>query len=161
VEPGWEDQPVICVSWAGAEAFCRHYGLRLPTEAEWEYAAGGPSHTRYPWGDEYDKRMACGADNPGSGTPPTMKVKSFPPNPWGLCDMSGNVWEWVNDWYSLDYYAQSPASNPTGPPKADRNDKVFRGGCYQSPEGELTCRVRSGTGAHFLPGNVGFRVAGD
>jgi len=161
VEPGWEEQPVICVSWAGAEVFCKHYGLRLPTEAEWEYAAGGPDHTRYPWGDEYDKRMTCGADKHGKGIPATMTVKSFQPNPYGLYDVSGNVWEWVGDWYSLEYYAQSPASNPPGPPKGSTNDKVFRGGGYDSPERELTCTVRSGTGAHFLPGNVGFRVAGD
>jgi formylglycine-generating enzyme len=161
VEPGWEDQPVVCVSWAGAEAFCKYYKLRLPTESEWEYAGGGPTHTRYPWGDEFDKRMACGVDNHGTGVPATMPVKSFQPNPWELYDMSGNVWEWVGDWYSLEYYAQSPASNPPGPPKTDRNDKVFRGGGYDSPERELTCTVRSGTGAHFLPDGVGFRVAGD
>ncbi len=161
VEPGWEEQPVICVSWAGAEAFCKFYGLRLPTEAEWEYAAGGPNHTRYPWGDEFDKRMCCGADNRGKGIPATMAVKTFQPNPWGLYDVAGNVWEWVGDWYSLEYYAQSPASNPPGPPKTDRDDKVFRGGGADSPERELTCTVRSGVGAHFLPVNVGFRVAGD
>lgn len=160
VDAGWENFPVTCVSWEGADAFCRHYGLRLPTEAEWEFAAGGPEHHVYPWGDEFAGGMCCWSTNHGQGNPPTMSVKSFPSNGYGLFDMAGNIWECVNDWYDAEFYAKSPEKNPTGPDKKS-NDKVYRGGCFESDERELCCTVKGGSGAHFMNSYVGFRVAGD
>ncbi len=86
--------PVVYVTKAGAKAFCNYYGLRLPKEAEWEYAACGPEHTKYPWGDEFDGTKCCYRGNNGDGYPKTMPVKSFSENGFGLYDMAGNAAEW-------------------------------------------------------------------
>lgn len=120
------DHPVVHVSWLDAKAYCDWAGKKLPTEAQWEYASrGGRAGKTYPWGD---KRNPDGkwmqniwqgefpventADDGFRGTAP---VASFPPNGYGLYDMSGNVWEWVADYYRHDYYANSPRKNPPGP----------------------------------------------
>ncbi|MEA3459628.1 MAG: SUMF1/EgtB/PvdO family nonheme iron enzyme, partial [Chloroflexota bacterium] len=97
VEAGYEDHPVIKVSWYGAKAYCEHHGKRLPTEAEWEKAARGTDRGRYPWGDEFDARKLNSDCRIGDTTP----VGSFPEgaSPYGAYDMAGNVWEWVADWY--------------------------------------------------------------
>jgi formylglycine-generating enzyme required for sulfatase activity len=96
VDEGWVNHPVVNVSMAGAKAFCVYYGLRLPKEAEWEYAAGGPNHTKYPWGDEFDATKFCFKGNRGSGNPKTMPIKSFSENGYGLYDMAGNTAEWCS-----------------------------------------------------------------
>ncbi len=122
--------PVINVNWEQASALCQWRGGRLPSEAEWEKAArGGLEGKLYTWGDEppdcqranmWDKESACVGD--------TSQVGSYAPNGYGLFDMAGNVWEWVEDWYGASYYANSPASNPTGP--ASGNARVTRGGSW-------------------------------
>src|SRR5688572_16499329 len=111
VAKGEERFPVHNVTWAEASAYCGALGKRLPTEAEWEFAArAGLDRKRYPWGDENARDRA----HTGSPEGPTT-VGSFPANAYGLYDMSGNVWEWTNDWYERDYYSISPVSNPQGP----------------------------------------------
>lgn len=146
---GRENEPVVHISWYDAMAFCKWKGKRLPTEAEWEYASrGGKEGGIYPWGNEaVSTQMA----NYWQGDFPTnhvvedgferlAPVKSFPPNPLGLYDMAGNVWEWCADWYRHDYYQAAKTTrtvkNPLGP--TDSFDpmepsvpkKVVRGGSF-------------------------------
>lgn len=126
--------PVDSVTWEDAQAFLARLGAagggryRLPTEAEWEYAArSGGRRERYAGGDDVDRVAWYGENSGRTNRPAGTKA----PNGLGLHDMSGNVWEWVQDWYADDYYARSPRSNPTGP--AERAgptfDRVLRGGC--------------------------------
>ncbi len=126
-----QTQPVVGVDWNDAFAYCQWAGARLPTEAEWEYAARGPENRLYPWGDTFDAALVNGSGSIDGFDRPAP-VGSFPSGAsWvGAQDMAGNVWEWVNDWYAADYYAQSPSINPQGP--EDGNSKVLRGGSWNN-----------------------------
>ena len=121
---GWanDNMPILSGSWDDAQAYCRWAGGRLPTEAEWEYAArAGTEEARYGAIDEiawYDKNSA---DRP-------HEVGQKRANAWGLFDMLGNAWEWVNDWYNKHYYRKSPSTDPQGPKSAEY--KVLRGGSW-------------------------------
>jgi len=153
--PAFPQHPVIGVSWHDALEFCRWNGMRLPTEAEWEYAAtGGLQGTKYPWGDEIGPERANYGPSDG-----VLAVGAYPANGYGLFDMAGNVGEWVSDWYDPGYYAVSPTENPTGP--EDGKYKSVRGGGWHS--GPYCNRVyrRLGLLAYWVDINVGFRCARD
>ena len=179
---GKDNLPVVHVSWLDAKAFCEWQGKRLPTEAEWEWVPpGGLENKIYPWGNEpLDQGKAKAntwdgefpyhntlRDNFANSAP----VRSFPPNGFGLYDMAGNVWEWVNDWYRTDYYTSlrhARVIDPQGPEKSyDPKEpkvpkKVTRGGSFLCSESYST-GYRVSSRMKFSPEttmeHLGFRCA--
>jgi len=152
--PSFPDHPVVGVSWYAAAAYAKWAGKRLPTEAEWEYAArGGLIGKPYPSGETLD---ATAANYSASGP---VAMRSYRPNGFGLYDMAGNVWEWVADGYDPTYYARSPQRNPPGPD--DRRLRVIRGGGWRS--GPTCNRVdyRNALPPGWVDMAVGFRCARD
>ncbi len=171
------DLPVESVTWIEADQYCTKSNKRLPTEAEWEYAARAGSSTEYAWGDEFDTSQAnycdkaCAEnlkDNKASdGFPVTAPVGSFPANAFGLHDMAGNVNEWVADWMEEKYYMLSPKKNPTGPVRSERvmrggtNTKVLRGGSWSNGAPELRSANRKALWVDYRIEDLGFRCAAD
>ena len=153
-----DDHPLVFVSWAEAKAYCEHYGLSLPTEAQWEYAARGAEGPKYPWGDQWDETKCCNKGNQGpSGR--TFPIGSFPVGAsWcGALDLAGNVWQWCQDWYGEKYYGVSPGTDPPGPDGGE--DRVVRGGSFY--KGESGCRSvhRSHCPPETRYNSFGFRVS--
>jgi len=166
------DHPVVHVSWDDAVAFCRWEGSRLPTEAEWEYAArGGLAGKRYPWGDELEPggEYRCNiwrgtfptVNTAEDGWPATAPVDAFEPNGYGLYQMTGNVWEWCWDWFDPRAYLRSLRRNPVGPARG--RERVVRGGshlCHVSYCFRYRVAARSRNTPDSSTGNCGFRTAG-
>jgi len=163
------NHPVVQISWHDALAYCRWAGLRLPSEAEWEYAArGGLVQQRYPWGDEREPqgqhRMNVWQGNfptlntKADGYAGTAPVDAFAPNGYGLYNMTGNVWEWCADWFSPTYHVNGPRRNPKGPPTGTH--KLMRGGsylCHESYCFRYRMAARSANTPDSATGNLGFR----
>ncbi len=150
------NHPVVGVSYSDAQAYAQWRGMRLPTEAEWEYAArGGSSDQTYPNGNQIDDKQA----NYGKHQRSTSAVGNFPANAFGLYDMAGNVVEWVSDYYQTDYYLESPAKNPQGPETG--KFRVIRGGGWFSGPGCVTVSHRNALPASWVDFAVGFRCARD
>lgn len=163
--------PVASLTWEDAQAYCGWAGVRLPTEAQWEYACRAGGSTRFTWGD--DEREAGAHANVSDitakakwsdfeafstddGIAVATAVGMFAPNEWGLHDMLGNVWEWCADWYAADYYERSPASDPTGP--EDGMERSLRGGSWFTGPEPTRCTNRF----HYYPADTcqgrGFRA---
>ncbi|MFF7454589.1 formylglycine-generating enzyme family protein [Kitasatospora sp. NPDC008115] len=167
------DHPVVHISWNDAAAYAAWAGKRLPTEAEWEYAArGGLEQARYPWGDELDPageyrcniwRGTFPARNTAAdGHRGTAPVDAFEPNGFGLYNVSGNVWEWCADWWTTDHPAERPLVDPAGP--AAGTDKVIRGGshmCHRSYCNRYRVAARTANTPDSSSGHSGFRCAAD
>jgi len=183
---GREKHPVVHIGYDDSVAYCRWEGKRLPTEAEFEYAArGGLDRKRYSWGDEFMPRGRHMANtfqghfpdtNTGEdGHITTAPVASFPPNGYGLFDMSGNVWEWTSDWYRPDYYRilateDAVALNPTGPSESfDPEEpgiakRVQRGGSFLCTDQYCSRYMPGGRGKgepSSSTNHVGFRCVKD
>ncbi|MBB4931941.1 formylglycine-generating enzyme required for sulfatase activity [Lipingzhangella halophila] len=168
---GRYDHPVVHVSHDDALAYCRWAGVRLPTEAEWEYAArGGLAGKAYPWGDEREPggehRMNVwqgsfpDRNTAADGYLGTCPVDAFPPNGYGLHNMTGNVWEWCADWFNPRYHRNGPWTDPTGPRFGQA--RVLRGGshlCHESYCLRYRTSARMGNSPDSSSGNTGFRVA--
>lgn len=167
------DHPAVQISWRDAVAYAEWAGKRLPTEAEWEFAArGGLTQKPFPWGDELEP-AGKHAMNVWQGTFPsrntradghdaTAPAKSYKANHYGLYQMTGNVWEWCLDWFEARYYAASPVENPQGPNTGTR--RVMRGGsflCHASYCNRYRTDARSSNTPESSTTNLGFRCVRD
>ncbi len=166
---GREAHPVVYENWDTANDFCdwlsghNSYRVRLPSEAEWEKAARGSDGRLYPWGDAWDAQRLNSAQGTGGETTPVTQFDAVGASPYGVCDMVGNVWEWVSDWYDDASYkrraGQADVVDPTGPETGTH--RVLRGASYFHRQSGARAARRH----KYIPASrcydIGFRIAVD
>lgn len=155
-----KDLPVINVDWFDSDTYCRWAGKRLPTEAEWEKAAKGDNDWRFAWGDVEPTTEHANFNQlawRGEATLVQVGIYEKGKSPYGIYDVAGNVWEWVSDWYQVDYYSQSPTHNPQGPESGKYKALRSSGWQGETPQMRVFTRIKS------LPNDrnnsTGFRCA--
>lgn len=157
-------RPVERVSWDDAQLFITRLNARektssyrLPTEAQWEYAARGRSETGYCFGDDpQEKKLLQYGWYKKNSNKQTQPVGELKPNSWGLHDMHGNVQEWVHDWYDRKYYSTSPKTDPKGPPSGRK--RAIRGGSWINPAWHCRSAARSYYSSDYIDNDIGFRL---
>ncbi len=155
------DLPVINVDWNDARAYCAWAEKRLPTEAEWEKAAKGPNDWRFPWGNIEPTQEHANFNQTWRGEATLVQVGIYEKgkSPYGVYDVAGNVWEWVDDWYDAQYYQKSPSRNPQGPKTGTYKTIRSSGWQGETPQVRIFTRIKS------LPtdrnNSTGFRCAAD
>jgi serine/threonine protein kinase len=155
-DPAFDNYPVITVDWDQAAAYCNFRNKRLPTEAEWEYAASGPDNLTFPWGNSFNVNLSA------AGSDDLQSVGSFPGNAstFGILDLAGNANEWVQDHAVEGFYSTSPASNPVA--TGGGSTRIFRGGSFANPDSAFyTTSRRYSQDRTFSDVDVGFRCASD
>lgn len=164
-EPAFADprMPVVSPSWHDAMAYCEWVGalwgepVRLPTEAEWEWAAKGGREVVYPWGDEPPESLPDYESRWSDGPEP---VDAYPTvHPWGIVGIGENVHEWCSDWFDRSYYESSPVDDPRGPEEGRRRSS--RGGAWRHAVKVSRCAARSSIPPHMQYTDYGFRLAAD